>query len=66
MVAHTYNPSYLGDLDGEDHSSRSAQANKLMRPPSQQKKLGVVVCTCHPSYGGTPKIGESLSKRLKK
>jgi hypothetical protein len=27
LVAHTYNPSYLGGRDQEDHSSKPAQAN---------------------------------------
>jgi hypothetical protein len=34
-------PSYLGGRDLADCDSSPAQ---------QQQKLGVVVCTCHPSY----------------
>jgi hypothetical protein len=31
-VAHTYNPSYAGGRDQEDHGSKSAQANTLRDP----------------------------------
>jgi hypothetical protein len=32
LVAHAYNPSYSGNRDQEDHSSKLAQANSSMRP----------------------------------
>jgi hypothetical protein len=31
-VAHTYNPSYSGGRDQEDHDSKPVQANSSMRP----------------------------------
>jgi hypothetical protein len=42
MVAHAYNPSYLGGRDQEDRGLKAAQANSSARPylqkkPSQQK-----------------------------
>jgi hypothetical protein len=48
--------------DLEDHGSRPAQAKSSWDPPSQWKKLGVVVCTCHPIYHGKHSIGGSLSR----
>jgi hypothetical protein len=35
LVAQACNPSYRGGWDGEDHSSRSAQANSLQDPISK-------------------------------
>jgi hypothetical protein len=32
MVAHTYNPSYLGGRDQEDHCLRTAWENSLRDP----------------------------------
>jgi hypothetical protein len=32
MVAHGHNPSYLGDGDGNNHSSKSTQAKTLAKP----------------------------------
>jgi hypothetical protein len=32
LVAHTYNPSYSGDRDQENQSSKSAQANTSRDP----------------------------------
>jgi hypothetical protein len=37
-VAHTYKPSYSGDRDQEDCSSKLAQANSLQDPISKKKK----------------------------
>jgi hypothetical protein len=39
-----------------------AWAKKFVRPPSQCKKLGVVVCAYHLSCSGKPKIGRLLSR----
>jgi hypothetical protein len=50
VVAHACNPSYLGGSDWEDEGSRPTLAKKFKSPPSQQKNLGVVAYTCHPSY----------------
>jgi hypothetical protein len=33
LVAHAYNPSYLGDQHQEDHGLRTAWANSLKEPP---------------------------------
>jgi hypothetical protein len=32
QVAHACNPSYSGDKDQEDHSSKPAQGKKFLRP----------------------------------
>jgi hypothetical protein len=40
IVAHAFNPIYLGDGDQEDFHLRPAPGQKLARPPSQQKKAG--------------------------
>jgi hypothetical protein len=37
-VAHTYNPSYSGGRDQEDHSSKPDKANSLQDPISKKKK----------------------------
>jgi hypothetical protein len=34
-VTHTYNPSYSGGRDQEDHSSKPPQANSLQDPISK-------------------------------
>jgi hypothetical protein len=44
-VAHTYNTSYLGDRDQQDHSSKPAWAKQFERPylkkPITEKAVGV-------------------------
>jgi hypothetical protein len=40
-VAHTYNPSYSGGRDQEDHSSKPAQANSSQDPISKKGGRGV-------------------------
>jgi hypothetical protein len=42
-VALACNPVYSGGRDQEDYSSRSAQANKVMRQPHLNKWLDMVV-----------------------
>jgi hypothetical protein len=42
LVAHTYNPSYLGGWDREDHGLRSAQANSSWDPLPPAKWTGGV------------------------
>jgi hypothetical protein len=37
-VAHTYNPSYSGGRDQEDHGSKPAWANSSARPYLEKKK----------------------------
>jgi hypothetical protein len=37
----------------------SAQAKRFLRPHLNRKKLGMVVCTCHPSEDRKHKIGGS-------
>jgi hypothetical protein len=56
------NPSYTGDQDQEDFSSRAAQAKKSKKLDLNRKKLDVLAYTCHPSYGRKYKIGESQSR----
>jgi hypothetical protein len=51
-VTEDYNPSYSEGEDGEDQSSKSARAKISRDPISTNKKLDMVVCTCHPSYVG--------------
>jgi hypothetical protein len=50
MMVHACNPSFSGDGDQEDHSSRTAWAKKIVRPHLNKKKLGLVAHNCHPSY----------------
>jgi hypothetical protein len=38
-VAHTYNPSYSGGRDQEDHGSKPAQANSSRGPILKKKKI---------------------------
>jgi hypothetical protein len=46
LVAHTYNPSYSGGRNQEDHSSKPAWANSSRDPiwkyPSHTKKKSLV------------------------
>jgi hypothetical protein len=53
-VVHTYNPSYSGDRDQEDHSLRPAQV-KSYPDPILAKKLGMVVHICDSNYKGDVK-----------
>jgi ribosomal protein L31 len=43
-------------VDWEDCGSRLSLAIKAHEIPSQQKRLDVVACSCHPSYTGKYKI----------
>jgi hypothetical protein len=43
MVAHTFNPSYSGGKDGEDHGPKPAQAKSSQNHTSTSKKPGMVV-----------------------
>jgi hypothetical protein len=38
-VAHSYNPSYSGGKDQEDHGSKPARANSSTRPYLKKKPL---------------------------
>jgi hypothetical protein len=38
-------------------TSPGKKKKKLKTPPSQEKKLAMVACTCHPSNNGKHKIG---------
>jgi hypothetical protein len=49
LVAPTCNFRYLGGWTLEYRGSRPVWAKRFVRLPSQQKKLSVVACTCHPS-----------------
>jgi hypothetical protein len=54
MAVHTYNPSYLGGGDWEDHGLRSVWAKRYQEQDSiSTKELGMVVYTCHLSYTGS-------------
>jgi hypothetical protein len=59
MMAHAYNPSYIGGYDWEDHSSRQ---KKVSRPHLKGKMLGMVAGACHPSNSGKCKIGGLWSR----
>jgi hypothetical protein len=50
MVAHVYNPSYLGG--GDKIVIQDQPGQKARRPPPTNKKLGVVSHGCHLSYVG--------------
>jgi hypothetical protein len=59
-------PSYMGDWAWEEHCSMPAWTKKKKKncetPNLNRKKLTVVMCTCHPSYGRKFKIGGSQSR----
>jgi hypothetical protein len=48
MVDHACNLMYSGRLQ-----FKASQDKKLVRPHLNQKKLGVVLHSCHPSYTGS-------------
>jgi hypothetical protein len=52
VMAHTWKPNYLGGGD-QDRDSRPAQAKGPQDPISTNKNLGMMACTCHPSYPGS-------------
>jgi hypothetical protein len=55
-------PRYLGGRDQEDFSLRPAsQDKKFARPHLNQEELGVVVHSCHSSYGGKHKYEDYSS-----
>jgi hypothetical protein len=62
-VAHTYNPSYSGGRDQEDHGSQPAQANSwwdpILKNPSQ-KRAGWV------AYGVGPEFKPQYCKKKRK
>jgi hypothetical protein len=39
-------------------SFQASQAKMFIRPHLNRKKLGVVACACHPSYGEKYKSGD--------
>jgi hypothetical protein len=51
VVANTYNPSYFGSRDWEDHDVRLARGNSIMTSISTSKP-GMVAHACNPSYTG--------------
>jgi hypothetical protein len=51
VVAHAYNPSYLGDADPEDHGSRPAQ-EKSLQTPSQPMTGQGGLCLSSPATHG--------------
>jgi hypothetical protein len=57
VVAHTCIPRYSGERDLEDRDFRPVWAKSPQDPISTNKKLGVVTCTCYPSYR------ESITRR---
>jgi hypothetical protein len=56
-MVHAYNLRYLGSGDWEDGGLRPVQT-KLVRPPAQLIKLGVMAHACRPHYTG------SISRRI--
>jgi hypothetical protein len=50
LVAHAYNPSYLGGREQEDHSSKPAQANSSRDPISKIPKAGGVAQGVGPEF----------------
>jgi hypothetical protein len=58
-MTHAYNPSYLGGVDQEDHSSWPAQAKSSQDLISIGKKLGIVAHVCYPNYCRKNKIKRS-------
>jgi hypothetical protein len=54
MVAHTYNPSFSGGRDQEDHSSKPTQTNSLQDPTwkknTSQKRTGGVAQGVGPEF----------------
>jgi hypothetical protein len=46
----TVNPTYMEDGNQEDHGYRRVQAKSSKDPILTNKKLGMVVHTCHHSY----------------
>jgi hypothetical protein len=62
LVAPSFNPSYLENLDWVDHGPRPALAKIFARPHFNRKELGIVAHACHPSYGRKHKIRELQSR----
>jgi hypothetical protein len=52
IVAHIYNPRYLGGGEWEDLSSRLVWAKMLAEIPTRKNKVRIVVCGYNPSYAG--------------
>jgi hypothetical protein len=52
QVAHSCNPSYLGGRDQEDHSLKSAQANRnpILKKPISKKRAGGVAQGVGPEF----------------
>jgi hypothetical protein len=55
LVVCACHPSYEEGLDQENLGSEPAPTKKFVRPPSEQKRLGMVAD--HLSYSGKHKIG---------
>jgi hypothetical protein len=49
MVVHTYNPSYLGGRDQEEHGLRTSLGKNMQK--NHANKPGMVVHICNHSYG---------------
>jgi hypothetical protein len=59
-----YNPSYSGGKDRDDICSGPAWGKKLVRPACPTPaistiKLGMLICACHPCYGGRSRRWQS-------
>jgi hypothetical protein len=63
-VAHAYNPSYLQAEDQGIVVLSQPQQKKFDRPHlnRKKKKLGMVVCACHPNNSVMLKLGGSQSR----
>jgi hypothetical protein len=52
-MAHAYNPSYSGDRDQKDHSSRTACQSKRLARPHLNRQDGYGGHTCNSNYTGS-------------
>jgi hypothetical protein len=52
----------LGRLSSGGLRFLASSGKNVCKAPFQQKKLGVLVCACHPSYGEKHKIGGLKSR----
>jgi hypothetical protein len=63
--AHAYHPKLHKRVRSEGsqfQDSPGKKVSKTLPSTSTEKKVGVVACTCHPSYSRKHKIGESQSR----
>jgi hypothetical protein len=61
-VASTCHPKLLGRLKSGGSWFQASPDKKSFQDPHLKRKKAVVACICHPSEGGTPKIGRLWSR----